>query len=287
MEALIYQKLADEKVKCHVCSHHCLISPGKTGICGVRKNVAGKLLVLNYPLAIATSIDPIEKKPLYEYLPSSFTYSFAARGCNFHCPWCQNFTISQVNESKNVREVEISPAKHVDNAIKYNCPSISYTYSEPTIFIEYALETMKIARKKGLKNIWVSNGYMSQQALDLILPYLDAANIDYKGNEALYKGQCGGKALIVLKNMKTMKEAGVHLEVTTLLIPDLNSDPASVKEIALSLIEYLGKDFIWHITRFFPNYRMLDREPTRKSDLYQAKKIGNDLGIKNIYLGNI
>ncbi len=288
MEALLYDKLSDLTVRCNVCNFRCVIKNHKRGICGVRENTEGVLHTLNYNKAIAVSIDPIEKKPIYDFLPKTSTYSFATSGCNMHCLWCQNHDISQSPKPNNrVFGYEITPLQHVKTAIQKNCPSISYTYSEPTIFLEYALETMKIAKDNGLKNIWVSNGYMSKETLELILPYLDAANIDYKGADSVYKKYCGGSNLPVLENMKTMIESGIHLEVTTLLVPGINTELKDIGDIASDLVKFLGTDFVWHITRFFPNYKMLDKNPTEKSILMDAREIGKNLGIKKIYLGNI
>lgn len=285
---MFYERLDEKKVKCNLCNHHCVIKRGNRGICGVRENVDGSLISLNYGLAIATSIDPIEKKPIYEFLPHTKTYSFSAVGCNMDCRWCQNYQISQSPKPKNkIMGYEITPNQHVNNAIKYNCPSISYTYSEPTIFIEYALDTMKIAKKKGLKNIWVSNGYMTEEALNAIMPYLDACNIDYKGDNEVYKKYCNGSSLEVLKNLKVIKDNNIHLEVTTLIIPNVNNEKNQIKRIAEDLIKYLGTDFIWHLTRFFPHYKMSSYPITEIENLEEAKKIGLHLGIKKIYLGNI
>jgi len=287
MEAILYDKLEDFKVRCNVCHHHCLIEPDKRGICGVRENLNGTLIALNYGKAIAVSIDPIEKKPIYEFMPRTMTYSFATEGCNLHCPWCQNHHISQIKHDKDISGHEISPLQHASMALKYNCPSISYTYSEPTIFLEYALETMKIAKQKGLKNIWVSNGYMSEEALDLIIPLVDAFNIDYKGSTSIYQHYCGGTASDVIENLSHIKSMGIHLEITTLLIPGVNDSPDEVDKLAEELIGALGKNFIWHITRFHPAYKMKDKPITSKGTMYSALKIARDKGIRSVYLGNI
>jgi pyruvate formate lyase activating enzyme len=182
---------------------------------------------------------------------------------------------------------DVTAKEHIALAKKYNCPSISYTYTEPTIFLEYALETMKLAKKEGLKNIWVSNGYMSKETLEMILPYLDAANIDYKGNQSVYKSYCNSYNLKVLENIKRMKEYGVHIEVTTLLITGVNDSIDIIKEMAQDLIRYIGKDFIWHISRFFPHYKMMNVEATSISRLHEARSIAHSLGISKIYLGNV
>ena len=288
MEAMLYEKLDHKLVKCCLCNHRCVIKPNHRGICGVRENKDGILYALNYGISVASSIDPIEKKPLYEYMANTRTYSFATVGCNMDCKWCQNYTISQSPKpNEDILGYKVTSKKHVENAMKYHCPSISYTYSEPTIFFEYALETMQLAKKEGLKNIWVSNGYMTEEALQLLIPTLDACNIDYKGNDNVYKKYCTGSSKEVLKNLKTLKENNIHLEITTLLIPGVNNSDEQIQEIARDLIEYIGKDFIWHITRFFPNYKMLDGKITTIENLKRAKQIGNELGINKIYLGNI
>ena len=288
MEALLYEKLPNQKVKCLVCSHYCILKDKQKGICFVRENIKGVMNVLNYSKTITSSVDSIRKKPIYHFLQNTLTYSFATVGCNMKCPWCQNHSISQISGKQSpVNGITITPKEHVDRALHYKCPSISYTYTEPTIFLEYALDTMKLAKAVGLKNIWVTNGYMSKEALQLILPYLDAANVDYKGKNNIYKKYCLGSALPILENMKIMKEANVHLEVTTLLIPGLNDSLEDILDIANDLVTYLGTDVPWHISRFFPAYKMTDISITPINTLIKAKEIGHKAGIKNIYLGNV
>ncbi len=288
MEAMLYKQLPKLNVKCLVCSHYCILKDGKRGICGVRENNDGIMYVLNYGKTVSASIDPIEKKPLFNFMKNTNTYSFAAVGCNMDCPWCQNHSISQsAKKDKDIKGMYTFPKEHVYKAIHYGCPSISYTYSEPTVFIEYAYDTMKLAKEEGLKNIWVTNGYMSPETLDLILPLLDAANVDYKGHIGLYEKYSLGNPKTILENMKIMKDAGVHLEVTTLIIPGLNDKPKDIKEIANDLKLYVGTDTPWHITRFFPAYKMKDTPVTKIDTLKMAKKIGHDVGFTTIYLGNI
>ncbi|MCF7931208.1 MAG: AmmeMemoRadiSam system radical SAM enzyme [Acholeplasmataceae bacterium] len=289
MEAMLYSKRSNNSVVCRVCSLHCLINDGERGICGVRENVDGTLYVLNYEKAIAMAIDPIEKKPIYHFLQGTKTYSFAAVGCNMVCPWCQNWSISQgPKPDKYVNGISIAPEEHVNRAIRNACPSIAYTYSEPTVFLEYALDTMKIARDKGLKNIWVSNGIMSKETLNAIIPYLDAANIDYKGpDDEMYEKYCGGKATQVMKNMKQLQEAGIHLEVTTLIIPGINDQREQILEIAQTLVSGLGQNVPWHISRFFPAWQMENVAITPLDTLIMAYDIGKDAGMKTIHIGNI
>ncbi|MFA7700572.1 MAG: AmmeMemoRadiSam system radical SAM enzyme [Bacilli bacterium] len=288
-EALLYDKLPNGKVRCNVCSHRCLIAHGNRGICRVRTNISGVLYSLNYGLCIAAAIDPIEKKPLYHYLPKSETYSFAAVGCNMHCPWCQNYEISQTPNNEFVVEGdEVTPEEHIARALKFKTPSISYTYSEPTVFLEYVLETMKLAKEQGLKNIWVSNGFMSKETLEVILPYLDAINIDLKGpDDDFYQKQCGGNLKTILNNLKTMQKANIHIELTTLLIPGLNDEEHQIKKLVSTIVENLGVELPWHISRFFPAWRMLNTRVTPLESLHLARSIGQKAGLKYIYIGNV
>jgi len=288
-EALLYQKQDDQTVICHVCEHHCTIHHQKRGICGVRECVDGILYALNYPLCVARSIDPITKKPLNGFLPNTKTYSFATEGCNLDCIWCQNHFIAQApKKHKFINGQVITPIKHVSEALKYHCPSISYTYTEPTIFLEYALETMMLAHQKNLKNIWVSNGFMSEATLELIIPYLDAINVDYKAhNDTIYQTYTKGRASIVMRNMKRLKEANVHLEVTCLIIPGVNDLQAQLKTMLQDIYDHLGKDQIIHLSRFFGAYKMKETSATPIETMMLAKKIAEDIGFKQIYLGNM
>src|SRR3990167_8995714 len=237
-ESYIYKKSADY-VDCATCSHRCHISPYKTGICGVRENQKGKLYNLTYGRIIAENIDPIEKKPLYHFMPGTYSLSIASVGCNFRCLWCQNDDISQcpknVGRSELMNEigVEMEPEQIIAHAKKAKTPSISYTYTEPTIFLEFALDTMRLAKKAGLKNVWVSNGYMTTECLDLITPYLDAINIDLKGfSEVNYLKYSGAKLQPVLDNIKAIFKSKIHLEVTTLIVPGINDDIKQLDGIA-------------------------------------------------------
>jgi len=288
-KALLFEKLEDKKIRCAVCSTRCMISPGRRGICGVRENREGELYSLNYGKTIAVHVDPIEKKPVYHFMPSTRTYSFAAVGCNFHCPWCQNWEISQSPKpDKPVEGVEILPDEHVDRAIQSKCPSISYTYSEPTIFLEYALDTMKLANEKGLKNIWVTNGYMTTETLDMIAPYLDAANVDFKGaNHGVYEKYCGGKADPVMETLKYLNTAGIHTEITTLIVPGVNDSPEDLEYIAEFIASKLGREVPWHLSRFFPAWKMMNTPVTPMETLEMARKIGEKAGLKYIHIGNV
>ena len=289
-EAILYQQLAGDKVKCAVCNNRCTIADGKRGICGVRENHQGKLYALNYGKTIAANIDPIGKKPLYHFLPGTMIYSFATVGCNFRCTWCQNWEISQDPKEANkpIAGVDVSPEEHVKRAIAHGCPAIAYTYSEPTIFVEYALDTMKLAKEKGLKNVWVTNGYMSRETLDVIIPYLDAANVDYKGpNDGVYEKYCGGTAEPIMDNLKYLYEAGVHLEITTLIVPDINDKAGQLEKIAAFIARELSKEVPWHVSRFFPAWKMMDTPVTPVETMEMAKTIGIKAGLKHVHVGNV
>jgi len=288
-EALLYEKLNDQRVQCHVCAHHCVIEASRRGLCGVRENREGTLYALNYGLSISVAVDPIEKKPLYHFLPHSKIYSFATVGCNLRCSWCQNWDISQhPKPMKPIAGYPITPQQHVERALENKCPSIAYTYSEPTIFLEYALATMRLAHANNLKNVWVTNGFMTKSALDMIIPYLDAANVDYKGpRNGVYDLYCGGNAEPVIENMKYLQKAGVHLEITTLVIPNINDKIGQLTEIAETIVRELGGDVPWHVSRFFPAWKMFDHAITPLATLELAKSIGEKAGIKNIHIGNV
>lgn len=291
-ECLLYRQDGDY-VQCQTCHHRCRIAPFKRGICGVRENQKGKLYLLVYGRVIAENIDPIEKKPLYHFMPETKSLSIATVGCNFRCSWCQNDDISQCPKEidhhaiLNEIGVEMEPEQIITDAQKNNCPSISYTYTEPTIFLEFALDTMKLAQKAGLKNIWVSNGYMTQETLDLITPYLDAINIDLKGfSEENYLKYSGAKLQPVLENIREIFKRKIHLEVTTLIIPGINDDEKQLKEIVKFLAD-ISKDIPWHISRFFPAYKMTDTPITPMETLQLAETIGKKAGLKYIHIGNV
>jgi pyruvate formate lyase activating enzyme len=291
-EALLYDKLKSKKVKCNLCNHHCLISLGKRGICGIRENKDGKLYSLVYGKAIAENIDPIEKKPFYHFLPGTLSLSIATVGCNFRCIHCQNAEISQITKEKpedvEILGKDLPPEKVIQGALDNNCPSISYTYTEPTIFLEYALDCMKLAKDKGLKNNWVSNGYMTKEALDLISSYLDAINVDLKAfTEKFYQEICGARLKPVLENLKDIKKRKIHLEVTTLIIPEKNDSEKELKKIAEFIKKELGIDTPWHVSRFFPYYKLDHILPTPVEKINQVVEIGKAVGLKHVYAGNI
>lgn len=289
-EALLYKKLDGNKVSCFLCSHHCLIEDGRVGICQVRKNQGGILYTLSYGSVAAANVDPIEKKPLFHMLPGSLSYSIAAVGCNFRCGFCQNWQISQKKEAERLKAIglrQMAPEEIVENAISSKCKSISYTYTEPTIFFEYALETAKRSKEKGLSNIFVTNGYMTKEALTMIRPYLDAANVDLKYfSEESYLKVCGARLGPVLETISLMRQMNIWVEVTTLVIPKSNDSAEELKGIA-SFLAGVGKDIPWHISRFHPDYKMIDLEPTPLEKLKEAARIGKEAGLYYVYIGNV
>lgn len=286
-EALLYLKEGDDSVTCRLCAHHCRLKENRVGVCGVRKNIKGALYSLNYDKVCAVHTDPIEKKPLYHFLPGSVSFSIAAMGCNFKCVFCQNNTLSVVESEHRVHGEAISPEELVNTAIRYGSGSIAYTYSEPTVFFELMLETAKLAKEKGIKNVMVTNGYMSGEALEMISPWLDGANIDLKAfSEDFYKKHCGGSLAPVLDTIKGMKEKGIWVELTTLLIPGLNTDEKEIEEL-ISFITGVDVDIPWHVSRFFPQHRLLDAPPTPTRSIFNALEKGKTMGLHYVYAGNI
>ncbi|MBX6423717.1 AmmeMemoRadiSam system radical SAM enzyme [Thermosulfurimonas sp. F29] len=288
-EALLYDRLENDEVKCHLCHHRCRIPPGKTGICGVRKNERGVLYTLVYGEIIARHVDPIEKKPLFHFLPGTLSYSIATVGCNFQCDFCQNFEISQFPRHYGyVTGEKVSPERVVEEARRSGSRSISYTYTEPTVYFEFALDCARLAEEAGLKNVFVSNGYMTPEALETIYPHLHAANIDLKSfREEFYRRHCRARLKPVLETLRHLKRQGVWLEVTTLIIPGENDDPEELRDIASFIKEDLGPETPWHVTRFYPTYRLLTRPPTPIETLHTAYAIGRKEGLKYVYTGNI
>ncbi|HRY63031.1 MAG TPA: AmmeMemoRadiSam system radical SAM enzyme [Patescibacteria group bacterium] len=294
-ESILYKKLDNKAVQCQTCCHYCLLKLGEQGRCQMRVNENGRLVVLNYGQTTGIAIDPIEKKPLYHFLPDSYTLSFGTLGCNFQCQHCQNFFYSQVakdDEKMKVFQAQkievVTPEQIVAVAMENKLPSISYTYNEPTIFLEYAFDTMKLAHKNGLKNIWVTNGFMSRETLELIAPYLDAANVDLKAySEKFYQEICGAHLQPVLDNLIRIKKLGIHLEVTTLIIPGKNDSPEELRQVAEFIAKELGTETPWHVSAFYPTYQMTDVPPTPREKILEAEKIGREAGLQWVHGGNI
>lgn len=282
-ECILYKKLSEKKVQCIACNHRCVISEGKRGICGVRENVDGKLQLLVYGLIISENVDPIEKKPLYRFLPKTKTYSIGTVGCNFKCDFCQNYEISQL---KKIIGKETTPEEIVERAIKTGCKSISYTYNEPTIFAEFVKDTAVLAKKAGLKNILVTNGYMTKEFMEFVGKYIDAMNIDLKSfDENFYNKVCKAKLKPVLETIKLAHKMKIHIEITTLIIPNENDSIGELDEIA-KFISDIDKKIPWHISRFFPMYNMNNKEKTSLDILKEAERIGKKY-LNNVYLGNV
>ena len=287
-EAYLYEKKEHDRVRCFLCSHHCVIKDGEQGICGVRENQGGTLVSLVYERVIAARSDPIEKKPLFHFLPGSRSYSIATVGCNFRCLFCQNADISQMPaDHQRVFGEKMSPELIVREAVRSGSDTIAYTYTEPTIYFELALDTARIATKEGLRNIFVSNGYMSRECLEEIHPNLHGANIDLKAfSDRFYKKQCGAKLDPVLNTLAALKELGVWVEVTTLLIPGQNDSTEELKLLSQHLAD-LDPGIPWHISRFHPTYKLLDVPSTPAETIHRARDLGYEAGLKYVYSGNL
>jgi pyruvate formate lyase activating enzyme len=288
-EALFYDKLEDNKVLCRLCNHHCRIGEGKRGICGVRENRGGTLWSLVYGKIIAEHVDPIEKKPLFHFLPFSSSYSISTVGCNFHCEHCQNYEISQYPHTHGAQIAgrQRTPEEIVAAAKQAGCKSISYTYVEPTIFYEFAFDCADLAHQNGLKNVFVSNGYMGAEVTRELARVLDGINIDIKAfTDKFYRQVCKARLEPVLENVRLMHDLGVWVEITTLIIPGWNDSPDELRKIA-RFIREIDPGMPWHVTAFHPTYKMLDRPPTSAFLLQQARDIGLQEGLRFVYIGNI
>ena len=288
-EAMFYKHGQKNEVVCGLCNHHCHIKEGKRGLCGVRENKDGKLYSLVYGRLVAEHIDPIEKKPLFHFLPGSKAYSISTVGCNFRCLHCQNYDISQNLHFHNgeITGNERRAESVVADAIRQDCASVCYTYVEPTIFYEFAFDCSILAHKQKLKNVFVSNGYMSPDVTRHLAPVLDGINIDIKGfTDDFYKKVCKARLQPVLDNVQLMHELGVWTEVTTLVIPGLNDSQEELRDIA-KFIKSVSPAMPWHVTAFYPAYKMLDREPTPAATLRKAREIGLEEGLRFVYEGNI
>lgn len=285
-QALYYKKLKNNIVNCNLCPTNCVIKPNNFGNCRARKNIDGNLYSLVYAKPVSVSIDPIEKKPLYHFLPGTYALSIGTLGCNFHCLHCQNYDISQAKADEFIGK-EVQPKELIQTAIKNNCKSISYTYNEPTIFYEYVLETAKLARKKGIKNTMVTNGYINKEPLQKLYPLIDAANIDLKSlDEDFYRKICFTRLKPVLEAIKEIKKIGTWIELTNLIIPGHNDSTEKIEKLVKWIKENLGIKIPLHFSAFYPTHKMLDAERTSPETLLKAKEIAKKHGLKYIYLGN-
>jgi len=287
-EARWYKKLENQTVQCQLCNRECKIAPNKTGICRVRKNIDGTLYALTYGRTLTMSIDPVEKKPLFHFKPGTLCTGVSTFGCNFRCTFCQNWQISQDFMESQIAAVPYTfPEEIVLQTKTQGIPGIAYTYTEPTIFAEYALDTMKLAKEQGLYNVWISNGYTTQNALKDIIPYMDAVNVDLKGNEKFYRKMCGNiDRKKIIQNIEYYFKKGVHLEVTNLVVPGSNDSDNDFREIS-EFISSLNPDIPLHFSRFFPHWKMQDTPPTPISSLARARKIAEEAGLNYVYIGNV
>ncbi|MFN2290591.1 MAG: AmmeMemoRadiSam system radical SAM enzyme [Anaerolineae bacterium] len=295
-EALLYQKLDGGRVRCNLCAHRCLIAEGAKGVCLVRENRGGTLYTLVYGIPLSQAVDPIEKKPLFHFYPGSTAFSIATVGCNFRCSFCQNASISQMpRDQGRIVGHQASPEEVVRAAERYGSRTIAYTYSEPTIFFEYSYEIAQLAHEAGIASVYVTNGYMSSEMLELFCgtenghePWLHGANVDLKAfRDETYRQVCGARLQPVLDSLKKMKELGIWVEVTTLVVPGMNDSEDELREIAEFIGGELGPETPWHVSRFHPDYRMRDRGPTPTATLRQAYDLGRTAGLHYVYVGNL
>lgn len=286
--AQFYQQRVDHSTICDLCNHRCVISEGNRGLCGVRENRKGILYSLVYGKLIAQAVDPIEKKPLFHFLPGSFTYSIATVGCNFRCSNCQNWKISQLPQKTQFgwgREVSVEEI--VSSAIANNCKSIAYTYTEPVVFLEYVIDSAKLTIDNKLKTVFVTNGYITPETLKTLAPYLHAANIDLKSfNDEFYRTYCGARLSPILESIKLHKQLGIWIEITTLIIPGLNDSEENLRNIA-KFIRNLDPNIPWHVSRFYPSHKLIQIPPTSVFSLREARTIGLNEGLNYVYVGNL
>ena len=287
MEGRYYRTLEDGRTECQLCPHHCRIAEGKTGLCRSRRNERGVLVSEVYAKPCSLAIDPVEKKPLYHFHPGTMCLSLACTGCNFRCLNCQNHEISQVSPA-DVDHYELSPSEVVSLCRKHHCPGIAYTYTEPLTYLEYIIDTARLAHEAGLWNILVTAGYVCQEPLADLLPYLDAANVDLKSfSDEIYQRVSGGRLQPVLDTILAMKRAGVWVEITNLIIPGVNDDLAMIRRMCRWLVANGLAEAPLHFSRFFPRYKMQDTPPTPLHTLKAARQVAEEEGILHVYLGNV
>jgi pyruvate formate lyase activating enzyme len=288
-EALLYEPKPDGSVVCQLCAHRCRIRPGLRGICGVRENRDGVLVTLVSDRIVSAGVDPVEKKPFFHFLPGTLAYSIATAGCSFHCLFCQNWMISQWPREYrgSIPGEPTTPRQVVEAARRTGCASIAYTYTEPTIFSELALATSRLSAEAGLRNLFVTNGYMTREALALIAPVLHGANVDLKGfSDKYYRKVCGATLPPVLDSIRAMRELGIWVEVTTLLIPGHNDGDAEIGALA-EWLRSVDADMPWHVSAFYPAWKMTDVPPTPATTLHRAAEMGRAAGLRYVYTGNV
>ncbi|BCS54941.1 AmmeMemoRadiSam system radical SAM enzyme [Geobacter sp. SVR] len=287
-EAMFYERESDGRVRCGLCRFRCLIADGHRGICAVRENRGGTLFSLVYGKVCAEHVDPIEKKPLFHVMPGSLSYSIATLGCNFRCRHCQNYSIAQVDPESPVYGAEVTPQEIVRRAASRDCRSISYTYTEPTIFFEFAYDTARLAREAGLANVFVTNGYITAEALATIAPFLDAANIDLKAfSDNFYRDIVKARLNEVLDSIVEYRKQGIWIELTTLIIPGLNDSDSELQALASFIANNLGADTPWHVSQFYPTHHLTDRPRTPVETLRRARDICIAAGLRYVYEGNV
>lgn len=288
-EAVLWEPLDGRKVHCGLCHWRCVIEPERVGHCRVRKNVDGRLVSLNYDKVCAANIDPIEKKPLFHFQPGSRSFSISAPGCNFQCVFCQNWQISQAPSDTPIEGRSYTPSQIAEAAEKAGCRSIAYTYTEPTVFMELCAETATLARQKGLRNVFVSNGYLTPEAIEFSKGWLDGINVDLKAfSEDFYRRYCKARLGPVLETLEYLaRQTDIWLEVTTLVIPGKNDSAAELTQIAEFIAGTLSPDVPWHISRFFPQYHLTETPPTAEEGLERAYDIGKAAGLRYVYVGNL
>jgi pyruvate formate lyase activating enzyme len=295
-EALLYEEQEDQKVRCNLCAHRCLIALGQKGVCQVRENKDGILYSLVYGLPLSQAVDPIEKKPLFHFFPGSTSFSIATVGCNFRCSFCQNADISQMPRDRGqIMGHRVAPEEIVRAAQRHGSSSIAYTYTEPTIFFEYTYDIAALAHEAGIASVYVTNGYMTPEMLDLFSglvtshePWLHAANVDLKAfRDETYRRVCGARLAPVLESLIKMKKLGVWVEVTTLIVPELNDSESELREVATFIASELGVETPWHVSRFHPDYKMRDRSSTQPQTLRRAYQLGREAGLRYVYVGNM
>ncbi|HYL41250.1 MAG TPA: AmmeMemoRadiSam system radical SAM enzyme [Candidatus Binatus sp.] len=288
VRTVLTEPQADGAVRCHVCAHRCLIRPGRDGICHVRANRDGVLQNLAYGRIAAAALDPIEKKPLFHVEPGSRAWSIATPGCPFHCTFCQNWQIAQAPRLGTPWPRRVTdPGEVVEEALEGDADAIAYTYVEPTVFLEYVLDVGGLAREAGLRNLFITDGYATPEAIRLLATVVDAANVDLKSfDDRFYRRLCGARLAPVLDGITAMREAGIFLELTTLVIPGLNDDEANLRALTQWIVSQVGPETPWHVSRFYPAYELRDIPPTPLESLRRAASIGCEAGLAHVYVGN-
>lgn len=288
-EALFYKKLDNGEVRCFLCPRDCKISSGNVGYCGVRKNIDGKLYSLIYDVVSSIANDPIEKKPLYHFYPGTKVLSVGSYGCNMRCGHCQNWQIAHIRSNDDFFKANLTTTQLVETCKKYDASGIAWTYNEPTIWFEYCLDGARLAKRNGLYTVWVTNGYIKIEALDMIAPYLDSYRVDIKGfsNDVYKKLAKINNFELILKATKHAKKLGMHIECITNIIPMLNDDDDQLRDIALWIKNELGDSTPWHVTKFVPYLEFSHLSPTPIETLEKARQIGFDAGLKYVYIGNV